>query len=440
MTAFAKHAALLFVALRAGDAVNLAAGMWLVPKFIAPAELGAVLPTTTIATLVSLPTFAFGMAVMKEAADLAGHGRRGQLKSLWRGAFVAIAILTVLSLVGAALSIPHYLQSMRIADTEAGFFVIAAAMLGSVAPVYTDALQAVKRFRSLAAAEIAAAVARISTMAALMPIRAFVGYFAGNAMQPLTRIAASVFALRRELAIEGERYWTRQNARALTIRFALTLGYLAVPMGIAGIEQDLIRQELSSTDSAGYYVMTRLSDLMNYLTLPLLLVLFPYAAEAERKGRSTFSLVARSSLVTLLAAALLGMVYAQWGRPILALIPNGGDYAELLVHLPTLLAISALTACQTFFTNAEVAAGRFGFLWWFVPMNLAYWGLLALGNDSHAQASTLGGMLTWFLAGAMLRFAGAAIAALASRQPTRILPDEVRGKGSVRTTTTEMRL
>jgi len=436
MTSFWRHSILMFLALRAGDLVNLAAGMWLVPKFIAPEELGAVLPVTTFTTLLVLPVFAFGMTVMKESADLAGRNARGQLKSLWRGVFIAIGILALLSLALTAALLPRYLKSMRVADAAAGFFILAAALLGSVAPVYTDALQAVKRFRALGAIEFSAAVARLATLAAAMPFRAFAGYFAGNAMQPLVRIAASVFALRHDLAVRAECWWTRENTKRLFIRFGLVLLYLAVPMAVSSFEQSLVREELPAADSAGYYIVTRLSDLMNYLTFPLLIVLFPYAAEAERNGKSTFSLVAKTSIVTLIAAALIGIVYAILGRPILALIPNGADYSDYNVHLPILLAITALTTCQTFYTNAEVAAGRFQFLWWFVPMNLVYAIPLAVLN----RGTTLSHLLAWFLAGAVLRFACAAIAAFAGRHPRRILPDDVRGNGSARTTTTEMRL
>jgi len=376
--------------------------------------------------------------VMKESADLAGLGQRGQLKSLWRGVFIAIGILALLSLALTAAFLPRYLKAMRVADAAAGFFVLAAALLGSVAPVYTDALQAVKRFRALGTIEFSAAVARLATLAVAMPFRAFAGYFAGSAMQPLVRIAASVFALRRELAVRAERWWTRENAKRLFVRFGLVLLYLAPPMAVANIEQDLVRQVLPSVDSAGYYIVTRLSDLMNYLTFPLLIVLFPYAAEAERNGKSTFSLVTKTSLVTLLTAAALGIVYALWGRPILSLIPNGAGYAAYLRHLPILLAITALTACQTFFTNAEVAAGRFKFLWWFVPMNAAYAAALEVGITNYELR--MKDLLSFFLVGAILRFVCAAIAAFAGHHPRRILPDDVRGNGSVRTTTTEMRL
>ncbi|MBO4448895.1 MAG: hypothetical protein J5807_05365, partial [Kiritimatiellae bacterium] len=91
MKNFAKSAILLFLALRAGDFVSIAAGMWFVPCYVSPEDIGAVLPVTSYATFLSLPIFAFAMTVMKESACLAAEGERGKVKSLLCGVFAAVA-------------------------------------------------------------------------------------------------------------------------------------------------------------------------------------------------------------------------------------------------------------------------------------------------------------------------------------------------------------
>ena len=146
---FLKHTILLFLALRIGDFVNVAAGMWFVPKYVSPEDIGAVLPVTSFATFLSLPAFAFAMTVMKESAGLAAEGERGKVKSLLRGVFVAVAAVLVLVLAATAVAMPRFLKLMRVSDGSVGFLVVAAAFLGCVAPVYTDALQSLKRFRLL---------------------------------------------------------------------------------------------------------------------------------------------------------------------------------------------------------------------------------------------------------------------------------------------------
>ena len=98
---FAKSAILLFLALRVGDVVNLAAGMWFVPKYVSPEEIGAVLPLTSFATFLSLPVFAFAMTVMKESAVLHAAGERAKVKSLLSGVFAAVGAALVLVLVAS---------------------------------------------------------------------------------------------------------------------------------------------------------------------------------------------------------------------------------------------------------------------------------------------------------------------------------------------------
>ena len=184
---FAKSAILLFLALRVGDVVNLAAGMWFVPKYVSPEEIGAVLPLTSFATFLSIPVFAFAMTVMKESAVLHAAGERAKVKSLLSGVFAAVGAALVLVLVVSCIAVPHFLKQMRVSDASAGILVVSAAFLGCVAPVYTDALQSMKRFKSLAAVEVCGSAVRFLAMLATMPFRALAGYFAGQAALPAIR-------------------------------------------------------------------------------------------------------------------------------------------------------------------------------------------------------------------------------------------------------------
>ena len=413
---FVRHAVLLFLALRIGDFVNVAAGVWFVPKYVSPEDIGAVLPVTSFATFLSLPVFAFAMTVMKESACLAAEGERGKVKSLLRGVFVAVAAILALVLLAAAVAMPRFLRLMRVSDGSVGFLVVAAAFLGCVAPVYTDALQSLKRFGSLAVVEVAGAVTRFAVMMATMPFRALAGYFAGQAALPLFRMAGSVVALRRDLSVPAEPYWSRAAAGRIAAAFAGIVAYQAVPMAVSLLEQSLLRTSLSSADSAGYYMVTRFADFLHYLTFPLMLVMFPYTATAAQKGGSTRPFVLKCSAAALLAAAAMMAVYALFGRELLSLMPHGSDYAPYVRYMPWLVLVNVLTTCQVFYANAEVSAGRFGFLWWFVPLHAAYAAAL-FAASSCGFAGTLPALVCWFGAASLLRFAFSALAV--SR---RILP------------------
>ncbi len=405
---FARNAIVMFLALRAGDAVNLAAGMWFVPRYVSPEDIGAVLPVTSFATFLSLPMFAFAMTVMKESSCLAAGGERGKVKSLLSGVFAAVGAILALVLAVAAIATPRFLGAMRVSDASVGMLVVSAAFLGCVAPVYTDALQSLKRFGALATVEVGGAAVRFLTMAAVMPFRALAGYFAGQAALPAFRMAASVVALRKELSAPAEPFWNKESSRRIALAFLAVAAYQCFPMAASLVEQSILRTGLSSSDSAGYYMISRFSDFLHYLTFPLMMVMFPYTAEAARRNGSTRPFVLKCSAAALTAAAAMAGLYALFGVELLSLMPHGSDYADYARLMPWLVIITVLTTCQVFYTNAEVSAGRFGFLMWLIPLHIAYPALLYFAS-SFGFVTTLDGILVWFGAASALRFAFAAL-------------------------------
>lgn len=415
MDGFLKNALLLFFALRLGDFVNVAAGMWFVPKYVKPEDIGAILPVVSFATFLSLPVFAFAMTVMKESACLAAAGERGKVKTLLGGVFLAVAVAMVAILGVSALAMPRFLGLMRLSDGSAGFLAVAAAFLGCAAPVYTDALQSLRRFRSLAAIEVAGSVIRFAVMFASMPVKALAGYFAGQFSLPLFRMCGSVFALRRDLAVPAEPFWDREAVRRVAVSFAAVLAYQAIPMAVSLWEQSIVRTALPAQDSAGYYMVSRFADFLHYLAFPLLLVMFPYTAKAAQKGLRTSPYVVKCSAVVLAAAALMATAYAFFGSGLLPLMPNGADYLEYAGYMPWLVAANALTTCQVFYANAEVSAGRFGFLRWFAPLHLAYvagvHAYMAFGGRTSMTV-----LVSCFVGFSLARFAFSAAAVAASRR------------------------
>ena len=408
MPAFARSALLLFLALRAGDLVNVAAGLWFVPRYVLPEDIGAVLPVSSFATFLALPVFAFAMVMMRESACLYAAGERGKVKSLLRGMFAVFAALLVAFLALAAVVVPRFLGAMRVSDASVGVLAVSAAFLGCLAPVYTDALQALKRFAPLAAVELGGSVVRFLVMLAVMPVKALAGYFAGQVALPLFRIAGSVLALHRDHAVPPSPYWNAAAARRIFLAFLAVVAYQATPMAASLVEQTLLRTPLPFEISAGYYMVSRFADFLHYLTFPLMLVMFPYTAEAAQQSRSTRPFVLKCSAVAVAAAAVMSVAYALWGRELLGLVPTGDCYAEYVRYMPWLVLITVLTTCQVFYTNAEVSAGRYGFLCWLVPLHLAYPALLHLAVKGGYVCS-LGGFLLCFGAASALRFGFAAV-------------------------------
>ena len=416
MHSFAKHAILMFVALRVGDIVNLAAGLWFVPRYISPNDIGALMPVASFATFLSLPAFALAMAVMKESSALHADGDERKIRSLLKGVFIAAGAMLSLILAGAIFAMPRFMRCMRVESPSAAFLAIAAALLGTFAPVYTDALQSLKRFKTLSAIEIAGSFARFFTLLAVMPIRALAGYFAGQAALPFARIVASVAALAKFLKGETAPYWQKKTLRHLAASSLAILAYLAAPMLASMLEQSILRTKLPDTDSAAYYMITRFPDFLNYFTYPLLLVMFPYTAASARRNESTRPYVIKCMAACLVTALAMSVLYACCGEELLALLPNGERYSGSARLMPLLTLSTALTSCQVFHTNAEVSAGRFSFLKWFIPYHLAYALILCILPVTGAQIS-LDSLATLFTLASTGRFL---LAFIDSNRPHRV--------------------
>ncbi len=361
---------MLFCACRAADVLNAFVGLWLVPKYVGPDELGAVMPLTSFAAFLALPVSIFAMTFMKEITTLATCGEYGKMKSLMRGVFIGAGIFLILALVVSRFVLPAFLERIRIAEGSLGFLIIASAFVGAVSPVYQNALQALKKFKTISVLNIVSAPLRFGIMLVAMPFRALSGYFVGQAAQPAFTIGASVWALRKELSVPAEPYWTRPVLRHFS---AMLLGIAAyhIAGNMLGLtEQTILRQRLPDLESAAYYMSTRFSDIAGFIHGTLVIVLFPFTASLAAQGKPTRPLVIKSSLATLASGGLLALGFALIGRPLLALLPNGDQYVAFHWAIPWLIVITSLSAIQSFHTTAEISAGRFRFLRWWVPINI----------------------------------------------------------------------
>ena len=215
---------MLFCACRAADLLNAVVGLWLVPKYVSPADLGAVMPLTSFASFLALPVSIFAMTFMKEVTSLATQGEHGKMKSLMRGVFIGAGVFLLVAIAMTRLMLPMFLERIRIVKGSLGIIIVTYAFLLSISPVYSNALQALKRFKTISFLNIAVAPLRFLVMFAAMPFRALAGYFVGQAAAPAFSIVASVWSLRKELSVPAEPYWNRPVFK----KFSLLLLGIAV--------------------------------------------------------------------------------------------------------------------------------------------------------------------------------------------------------------------
>ena len=370
------YSLMMFLACRAADVLNAFVGLWLVPKYVDPSELGAVKPLTDFAAFLAVPIAVFANTFRNEMTLLATNREFGRLKSLMQGVFVSVAIFIVLALATAKWTFPLFLERIRIPAGSLAMLVIASSFLGAISPIYNNALQALKKFKTSTIINLAGAPLRILVMLVAMPFRALSGYFLGQCAPSAFTIGACIFGLKKELSVPAKPYWNRETIR----RFTGTLAIFALWALTGGtctlIESLVLRQRLPDLDSAGYYMATRFSDISTYLYMTLAFAMFPFSAEIAKKGGDIRPLVLKATAASFAFCAVTATTFLLIGKPILALLPHGTQYAEYWWAIPCLIGISAIGTLPGLYTTAEISAGRFGFLKWLMPIEIIYPSLL----------------------------------------------------------------
>ena len=366
------YSLMIFCACRVADLMNLFVGLWLVPKYVDPSELGAVMPLTQFANCLAIPVAAFANTFRNELTRLSIGKEFGKLKTLLRGVFVTTAVFLFLAIIVARFALPSFLERIRIVEGSLGIIIIASSFVGAVAPIYSNALQALKKFKEQSLLSIVGAPIRLLTMLVAMPFRAIAGYFVGQASCPAFNIVASVIALRKEFSVKAEPYWTKETLRKFMTLFAIFVGSGAVGAFCGLIESTVLRQRLPDLDSAGYYMATRFSEIAGFLATTLTFTLFPFAADKAAKGKNLNAMLIKTLGVNALFCTMIALPFLFCGRWMLSSFPHGDMYSAYWWAIPWLIALSFVSSIIMLYTTAEISANRFGYLKWYLPLDLAY--------------------------------------------------------------------
>ena len=366
------YSLMLFIACRAADLLNAFVGLWLVPKYVDPSELGAVMPLTQFANFLAIPIAAFANTFRNELTRLSIGKEFGKLKTLMRGVFVATAIFLFLAIVVARFTLPAFLERIRIVEGSLGIVIIAASFVGAVAPIYTNALQALKKFKAQSIINIVGAPVRLLAMLVAMPFRALTGFFVGQAATPAFTMAASVISLRKEFSAKAEPYWTHETFKKFSALLAIFLAS-GIVGGINGlVESTIIRQRLPDLDSAGYYMATRFSEIATYLSATLSFTIFPFAANAAASGRDIRPMILKASAASIIFCLIVATPFIFFGQTILSVLPHGDKYAAYWWAIPWIIGITAISSVIGLYATAQISANNFEYLKWYLPLDIAY--------------------------------------------------------------------
>jgi len=366
------YSLMLFCACRAADVLNAVVGLWLVPKYVDPSELGAVTPLGNFAGLLALPAAVFANTFRNEVSRLSIGGEFGKLKTLMRTVFTATAAFLFLAIIIARFTLPMFLNRIRVVEGTLGVIIIATAFITAVAPIFTNTIQALKKFKANAVMNLLGAPLRLLTMLVAMPFRPLAGYFVGQGASPAFNIVASVFSLKKELSVPAEPYWNREVVRKFSRLLVIFLASGVASSLCTVIESTVLRQRLPDLDSAGYYMATRFSDISGFLYNTLAFTLFPFTAALAAKGKDMRPLILKTAAATIGFSVLVALPFFFFGRPILALLPHGEQYMAYGWAIPWQIGISTLGALIGLYVTAEISANRFRFMLWMVPLDIIY--------------------------------------------------------------------
>ena len=373
------YSILIFIACRSGDAIQAFIGLWLVPHYVPQSELGAALPLLQIGGAFGLPLSILVIPFSRWLTLYVARGEYGKVKRMlslaFRSVFVALAVL----LLAAQLVLPHFFERLRIAEGSLGVLIICTGLIGPFSTVFNNALQGLKRFKTIALMNAVGAPVRLVVMLATMPFRALAGYMLGQLSAPAMNIAVSCIALRKDLG-RGVKSVPLGKADVLAmVRYTLPVAVNILIGTVLGTWQALlIRQRLPEIESAGFYIISRLSEIATYAGMSLSVVVFPLAAEAHEKGERGNGLLWRLLGGTFLPGLAVALLFACCGQMVLSAVPLWRDYAVYSTLLTLYTLRMALCAAYGAFSAYEIAAGQFKFLWYWIPFMLIETGVLVV--------------------------------------------------------------
>ncbi len=373
------YAILIFVACRSGDVIQAFIGLWLVPHYVPQSELGAALPLLQIGGAFGLPLSILVIPFSRWLTLYSARGEYGKVKRMLALAFRSVAIVFAIVLLSAHFIMPLFFERLRIEKGSLGVLIICTGLIGPFANVFNNALQGLKRFKTIAIINVVGAPVRLLVMLATMPFRALAGYMLGQMSAPLITIAVSWFSLRKELGGSVKSIPIGRSDGCAMLRYAAPLAVNMLIGTVLGTWQMLLfRQRLPEVESAAFYIISRLAEVSTYAGISLSIVAFPLATEAGEHGGRFSGLLWRFLGGTFLPGAAVMLVFALIGEPLLKAVPLWRDYACYWPLLALYTLRMAICTTSGAFATYETAAGRFTFMWYWIPSMLVETGGLVV--------------------------------------------------------------
>lgn len=360
---------LLFVAQRFGDVINMFVGLWLVPHYVSQSELGAVLPLTQAVNFIAMPLAVVTIPFMKFITVFTDRGEDGKAKAFVRDVFIAVGAMAMLSFAIAYFVLPLMFERMKITGGSLGMLVVAIAVLGSTSSIFGYAVQGFRMYSITIWIQVLQAPLRLVLMLVSMPFRALSGYMVGQASGPIVQIGAAMFAFWRRFGktVRSEPY-LREYGMAM-VRYTVPFSIWTIVGAVSGsLDMLVVRHRLPDLESAGYYMLTRFTDIASYIGLAAAGFLFPMVASRTAADESARRMLRQSVIGAVIGGGIVVALLSAFGHSLLNAISEWRAYAGLSGLFPVIGATTVASAVMTCLITYETAQGRFGFLWLAVPV------------------------------------------------------------------------
>ncbi len=383
------YSLMLFAACRSGDAIQAFIGLWLVPRYVGPEELGAVIPLQSLAGFLTAPLAIVAVVFSKYVSVYATRGEFGKVKGFIRDVFSATAVLFAVCFGAAYLVVPFFYERLRVVSGSLTLLVLLCGLMGNVSTIVTSAQQGLKRFRTMSAMSLLGAPIRLATLLVAMPYRALSGYILGQTTPNAATSLLSAIDLRRALRpYAPDASWRRDLPAILRCFWPYAL-CSAVSCLSGAMTATVYRQRLPEIESAAYYMLTRFSDIVSFVAATVGFILFPLASEAHERGREDRSLMTRTILATLGGAFALALVFWCAAGPLFSLTETWRAYAPYTPLLPVLALSTGFGLSTGIVANYEFACGRIGATAVNTALNAAWTALLVAFTGADFFAGVL---------------------------------------------------
>jgi O-antigen/teichoic acid export membrane protein len=315
------YSIILFFAQRFGDVLNIYIGLWLVPKYVAQDQLGALLPLTQIAGVLGLPLAIILMPFSKFINTFGAKEEYGKIKALLLDVLIVVAISSVVIGIYTWHAAPLIFERLRINSTRLIWLICGITVTSLMIPLANGVLSALKKFRIMSVTGFVSTPIRLAVLLLLLPISGLLGYFASQLALNLVICLIAFWGLRGLISrdIKRESYFSHgREMIAYTLPFVVMTGVGTLS---SAVQYLVIRQRLPDVESAAFYFCSRFSEIPNIIWSAIGQVYFPHISDAFEKGKSTrrilmnvFAIsVVGGGVIALLLGVSMGWVFGQVG-------------------------------------------------------------------------------------------------------------------------------